>query len=127
MARAAAAVASSIMVSISRIACLSITSGSSNRSTRSFRFAAMMSPMRRNSRMEQSPLGKSLRVNAGRAAGRSIRAAASCQVTAEMPSMAAAIWATSSSARDAGAPVNLARWIIDTSSRTHARVPIRSS
>ena len=33
----------------------------------------------------------------------------SCQVSSDNPSTAAAIWATSSSARDAGAPVNFAR------------------
>jgi len=50
----------------------------------------------------------------------------SCHVSADNPSTAAAIWATSSSAREAGAPVNFARWIIDASSRTQARVPMRS-
>src|SRR5439155_13957784 len=53
--------------------------------------------------------------------------ASSRQVRSESPSTAAAIWATSSSAREAGAPVNLAKWIIDTNSRTHAKLLNRSS
>src|SRR5262249_14744765 len=51
----------------------------------------------------------------------------SCQVIAETPSTAAAICATSSSVRVAGSPVNLARWIMETSSRTRASVSMRSS
>src|SRR5690242_9885260 len=46
------------------------------------------------------------------------------QETAATPSTAAAICSTSSSARAAGAPVNLARWIIETSSRTQTSVLI---